>query len=51
MIDKMIVKITRGVKQGGVFSPKLFNLFTNDLIEEIERMGYGGTILDKKTFQ
>ena len=47
-MDKMIVKIKRGVKQGGVLSPKIFHLFINDLIEEIERMGYGGAILDKK---
>ena len=36
------------MKQGGVLSAKLFNLFINDLIEEIERMGYRETILDKK---
>jgi hypothetical protein len=45
--DNDIVKITRGVKQGGVISPKLFNFFINELIETIEKSGYGGRILEQ----
>ena len=35
VINSSIVKITRGVKQGGVISPRLFK-FINELIEIIE---------------
>jgi hypothetical protein len=40
--DNDIVKITRGV-----ISPKLFNFFINELIETIEKSGYGGRILEQ----
>jgi hypothetical protein len=36
---------SRGVKKGGVISPKLFNFFIYELIETIEKSGYGGRIL------
>ena len=45
--ENEIVKITRGVKQGGVISPKLFNFFINELLEMIEKSGYGGRILEQ----
>ena len=33
--------VSNGVKQGGVMSPLLFNLYVQDLIEYLDRKGLG----------
>ena len=35
------IVIERGVKQGGVLSPQLFNFYINDLLERIQNTGLG----------
>ena len=43
-----IIEITRGVKQGGVLSPQLFNFFINELFEKIQNLGIGCKIENVK---
>lgn len=43
-----LIRTTIGVKQGGPLSPRLFAMYTEDLIEEIENTNYGITIKDTK---
>ncbi len=33
--------VTNGVKQGGILSPYLFNLYMNDLSEQLNKLSYG----------
>jgi hypothetical protein len=47
IMDESVVNIKRGVKQGGVLSPKLFNYFINELFIELEKTGFGCKIADK----
>ena len=35
------VRLTTGVRQGGVLSPVLFALYVNDIITSVENSGYG----------
>jgi hypothetical protein len=44
-----LIKTSIGVKQGGPLSPRLFAMYTEDLIEEIEKTEYGITIKETKT--
>ena len=46
--DPDVIKVSRGVKQRGVLSPKLFNFFIDELIEEIIQLGFGCKIMDKR---
>ena len=39
--EKEIIMITRGVKQGGVLSPQLFNFYINELISTVESLEFG----------
>jgi hypothetical protein len=41
IVDKKVIKINRGVKQGGVLSPQLFNFFINELLEILKNSGMG----------
>ena len=41
IIDNNVVKINRGVKQGGVLSPQLFNFFVNELLVILNNSGMG----------
>jgi hypothetical protein len=46
--DETVVKITRGVKQGGILSPKLFNYFIDESFNELVKTGFGCKIANKK---
>ena len=39
--SERMIKITRGVKQGGVLSPQLFNFYIDELLKNREEMGEG----------
>jgi len=41
IIDNKVIKIERGVKQGGVLSPQLFNFFINELLVILKNSGMG----------
>jgi hypothetical protein len=41
-----LIKLTRGVKQGGVMSGALFNFFIDDLIQECIQSGVGAYFVD-----
>ena len=41
------LKLSRGVKQGGVISPFLFNILIDDLISECYKSNYGAKINNK----
>jgi hypothetical protein len=41
-----LIKLTRGVKQGGVMSGALFNFFIDDLIQECIQSGFGAYFVD-----
>jgi hypothetical protein len=42
-----IIEITRGVKQGGILSPQLFNFFIDELIKKISSLGIGCKVKDE----
>ena len=42
-----IIEITRGVKQGGILSPQLFNFFIDELIKKLRSLGIGCKIKDE----
>lgn len=42
--------IERGIRQGGILSPMLFNYFVNDLLTLLFNSGEGLSILDKKFY-
>jgi hypothetical protein len=44
--NENIVKILRGVKQGGVLSPQLFNFYVDELIRMVQETGEGCRIED-----
>ena len=48
LIEESLIKITRGVKQGGILSPQLFNFYINELIEAVNKMGVGCSIDDSR---
>jgi len=41
IMEEEEIVIERGVKQGGVLSPQLFNFYINDLLERIQNTGLG----------
>jgi hypothetical protein len=41
------IEITRGVKQGGILYPQLFNFFIDELIKKISRLGIGCKVKDE----
>jgi hypothetical protein len=43
-----LFKTSIGVKQGGPLSPRLFSIYIEDIIEEIERIGAGTTIKNQR---
>jgi len=36
-----LVRLTAGVRQGGVLSPLLFSVYVNDIITRVVSSGYG----------
>ena len=38
MVDGEKIKIKKGVIQGGILSPKLFNIFYDKLIEKLDKL-------------
>ncbi|PJE78122.1 hypothetical protein CI610_02944 [invertebrate metagenome] len=40
-------KMERGILQGGALSAKMYLIFINDLLDEVERCGRGAMIIDK----
>ena len=41
MVMSKFIPVGSGVRQGGVLSPSLFNLFTNAIIMNLKLFGYG----------